>query len=236
MSESVKCPVICPHCGERDETVYWKSINTSLQPEMAAKVRDETAFLWKCPNCGEEAVLEYDFLYHQQESDLMIQVARTDEAYRDALRLFSGEADLGAEKENTLFRVLLRDMRVRVVRSYRELREKLAIFDAGLDDRVIELMKVFCLYGLGADSPAADAEETLLAFNEDGTARFDFLTGGRPFASVDIPEEGYSRALEDFGADLPEKLLAVDFDWALSFLKAHDDGEDEAPEGAGTEE
>lgn len=56
--------IICPNCKTESDFLLWDSINTSLDPEMKEKVRNGEAFKWKCPFCGNEAMVEYTTLYH----------------------------------------------------------------------------------------------------------------------------------------------------------------------------
>lgn len=56
--------ITCPECGKDAEFRIWKSINTKIDPEMKAAVRDRSAFLFTCPNCGAKHYVDYGFLYH----------------------------------------------------------------------------------------------------------------------------------------------------------------------------
>ena len=40
--------ITCPHCHKESDFILWDSINTSLDPEMKAKVRSGEAFKWVC--------------------------------------------------------------------------------------------------------------------------------------------------------------------------------------------
>lgn len=67
MSSHTKVIVTCPKCNKEHSIRIWRSINTTLDPEMKAAVRDRSAFLFECPSCGEKAYMDYGFLYHQME-------------------------------------------------------------------------------------------------------------------------------------------------------------------------
>lgn len=60
MSKTRIMPVTCPSCGKDSDFTVWESINTMLDPEMKAKVRDGSAFTFECPHCGAEVQVEYE--------------------------------------------------------------------------------------------------------------------------------------------------------------------------------
>ncbi len=131
--------ITCPTCGKRSEFTIWESINTMIDPQMKAAVRDLSAFQFTCPKCGDTAQIDYGFLYHQMEDKIMIQYAPTDEyaeQFKQQISFFRNGNLPGIMKT-----ILTDNYLIRMVRSKNELLEKLAIFDAGLDDRIIEIYK-----------------------------------------------------------------------------------------------
>lgn len=74
------------------------------------------------------------------EDRIMIYYVQNEEDYESACNMFSGE-DMPEIFENLMAEKYL----YRIVTSPGELREKIIIFDNGLDDRVIEIAKIFTL-------------------------------------------------------------------------------------------
>ena len=72
MSQSAMQEITCPKCGKKHSFQVWDSINTLEFPEMKEKVRNDEAFRYRCPDCGATALLNYNFLYHQQEDKILI--------------------------------------------------------------------------------------------------------------------------------------------------------------------
>ena len=72
MSKRCEVTITCPKCNEEHPFVMWQSINTQLDPEMRAAVKDRSAFQFICPTCGEKTYVDYGFLYHQMEDGIMI--------------------------------------------------------------------------------------------------------------------------------------------------------------------
>ena len=125
--------VTCPSCHHEGDFELWDSINTALDPEMKEKVLNKSIFLYTCPSCGETFRLNYPTLYHQMEDLIMIylvlesEVEKTCEIFCEKNAL----ADFHTEKYLN-----------RIVTSANEPVEKIHIFDAGKDDRIIELVKL----------------------------------------------------------------------------------------------
>lgn len=223
--------LVCPHCGHRFLQKLKVNFNTADHPEDKAAVRNGSAFVVRCPRCGHEWHLHYSFFYDQPE-DLLAVYCLTED--KDAASV----AD--AIRRNTLPpqaqpSVVPRWQQYtwRVVRTEEECREKLAIFDAGLDDRCIELFKVFILNQLQAQAPDFHADEVWFARNPDKPA-------GDPapyvFTIVDLktnqvaqtPFDDAIRPLYDqiavnFGDDM-ERLFSrepvIDLTWARNCLDA----------------
>ena len=129
MSQSAMQEITCPKCGKKHSFQVWDSINTLEFPEMKEKVRNDEAFRYRCPDCGATALLNYNFLYHQQEDKILIFVDADGSSYGDMEKILKkrGNAFDGYRK--------------RIVLSYNDFKEKLLIFDAGLDDRIVEIIK-----------------------------------------------------------------------------------------------
>ena len=142
MSLSREEMITCPKCGQQSPFMIWQSVNTMIDPEMKGAVRDLSAFRFTCPNCGNQAVIDYGFLYHQMEDQIMIFYAETDKDVENFMSSFSKDR-IPADMKGFLDDFLNDSYLIRIVRSQNELREKLEIFDAGLDDRIVEIARYF---------------------------------------------------------------------------------------------
>ena len=152
--------VTCPSCHHEGDFEVWDSINTVLDPEMKEKVLNQSIFLYTCPNCGETFRLNYPTLYHQMEDLVMIYLVPESEVEK-TYEMFYGEnalADYRTEKYLN-----------RIVTSANQLIEKIKIFDAGKDDRIIELVKLLAADSILKNNPAIDFDELRFAVDDDGT-------------------------------------------------------------------
>ncbi len=124
----------CPKCGSKGDMQIWDSVNVQLNPELKEKVMDESLFIWTCPDCGHKAYITFGTLYHDVANQYML--------------FFDHKADNhdiseDAFPDNEEFAQFNKNYRLRYVHGIHALKEKIFIFDEGLSDVVVELLKYF---------------------------------------------------------------------------------------------
>ena len=189
MSSSFQAEIKCPNCNETSRFVIWRSINTVLDPEMKQAVRDGSAFLFNCPRCQHATHVEYDVLYHQMEDQIMIQVASTEEGLKRALSCMSGE------DRTEIIQMLRKDSHYlnRIVRTQNNLREKLAIFDCGYDDRIVEIYKLLLFARIQEQNPKYRAIELLFFRQPEGECGIQLMAEGKPVGMCRFDVEMYRK-------------------------------------------
>lgn len=209
--------ITCPKCGHEADFMIWSSINTVLDPEMFDKVRTGEAFMFHCPECGNKAGVDYGCLYHQMDDQMMIYYVTTPEGVQEAYNMFRGESKvselLKKEQGNYLYRI---------VQSKNELREKLFIFDAGLDDRAIEIIKVFYTQKMQEDNPEVSIDEIRFESGENDEMGLIFINEGRPVASCQISRDFYEIVEKEYIINMPdirEDDIIIDWNWAVNIFK-----------------
>lgn len=135
-----------------------------LSPEMKPAILDGSAFLFTCPHCGMKNSISYDLLYHQMEDRIMIQYATSDECADQLIDLISGKSPI-KELQSMAADMAQEHYLVRIVRSLNQLREKIAILDAGLDDRLVEICKLLIQSTYRDQHPDASVPEVLFSTN-----------------------------------------------------------------------
>lgn len=213
--------ITCPSCGESSKFLIWESVNTVIDPEMKEKVRSREVFQFTCPQCGTKTMVNYDCLYHQMEDKVMIYLVPGDMA--DAELMMKGyiRDEAGNIIENPYEKEMdMDDYRKRVVGSMNDFMEKLYILDAGYDDRIIELMKVFMISQL-QEQKEFSYEEFLFAQNRDGSYGFHVNQGNDKWGNVDFIPELYEQVKEIFlpVVEEAEQEVIIDLAWAVSVLK-----------------
>ena len=218
MSRHRMINIECPICKKEGAFQIWESINTTLDPEMKQAVLDKSAFLFKCPGCGNETYVDYGTLYHQMEDKIMIHYATTDENEQEILDMLKFDED---NKMNNLFKNMIsNNYLIRIVRSQNALREKIQIFDAGLDDRIIEIAKIYIWIMYKDQNPnSKDVEIFFLKDNDENI--FVILDDGRQVATAPITDEFYDSLFEKHNInpdDIRKNEYIIDFDWAWNAM------------------
>lgn len=209
--------ITCPKCGCEADFTIWSSINTVLDPDMFEKVRTGEAFAFTCPECGNVADVDYGFLYHQMDARMMIYYVPEPSEVEKAYDMFRGDNKITGmfkeEQENYLYRI---------VRTKNELIEKLFIFDAGLDDRAIEIIKVFYAQKVLEEKPEISVDEIRFEEAENNEIGLVFITEGSPVASCQIGRDFYDAVVEEFVSKMPnirKDEIIIDWDWAVGVFK-----------------
>lgn len=210
MSQSAMQEITCPKCGKKTSFLVWDSINTMEDPEMKEKVRNDEAFRFYCPECGASALLNYNFLYHQQEDKVLIYVSADGEDASEMAQILDqrGNAFDGYRK--------------RIVRSYNAFKEKLLILDAGFDDRIVEIIKSSVWDNVEAHYKDKKIDEIYFVTNDDGVHGFLFRRAGEMVASMEFDESLYKTiydsAYERLNAATRNDLY-IDRDWAKDVVE-----------------
>jgi len=163
MATSSKIALNCRRCGAALQTEVYTSVNAAEDPELRSRVRDGSLFVWQCPHCGTANLIRSPFMYHDPDARLMIWLSGGDEASAERASLLFSEEEA------------LQGYTARLVDNVGDLIEKVKIFDAGLDDMVMEICKYVTRLEIGADATGmkflsvsgADHEITL-AYPKDG--------------------------------------------------------------------
>ena len=130
----------CAQCGKEHEARIYDGVDVSKEPQFRSKVMDASIFDFVCPSCGAVTGMLYPFLYHDPKNRFMVQLTDRSSESDPFTALF----DSGNESDQAMKQVV-EDMksryRFRTVATPNDLMEKIAVFEAGLDDRVLEVIK-----------------------------------------------------------------------------------------------
>lgn len=116
----------CSRCGAVLPVEEQPLLNTARDPELKARVKDGSLFVRECPYCGTRNLVAFETLYHDPSARLMIWLLP------DGKEAPTGVAEAVKQLEGYT---------LRRVSDAGSLIEKVNIFDAGLDDRLIEMCK-----------------------------------------------------------------------------------------------
>lgn len=218
MSLEAKTIAACSKCGASSEITIYRSINVSLDPELKAKVADGSLFVWRCPECGQMNLVKYESLYHDPDRRLMIWL------------IPGGELPESQMKSILNHTAAMGDYTLRRVGDVSSLMEKVLLFDAGLDDVVVEMCKFVTRSEMAAKAGEERVAELMhLPMHFYNIGEQD----GEKYITLSFPDEGRMvgcrigfNVYDDCAAILsrnpsirPEEGFAkVDTDWLLSVM------------------
>jgi hypothetical protein len=133
----------CPRCGARVEAKVVRAVAAGRAPAWRQAVLDGGLHRPRCGGCDAVVAIEAQFLYDDQPRGEWVMVAPT--AALDAWAAHEREAMATFARVMAATDASPRPSRVRVVFGVPELREKVAAWDAGLDDRQLECAKLVVL-------------------------------------------------------------------------------------------
>lgn len=206
MSIPHKQTVKCPKCGEEIEFTLWQSINTEMNFAIPDIISGKL-FEVECKKCGYKTHVNYPMLFNDMIHNVMI---------------YSVAPDSTEETEKALDS--LKKMypgRTRIVTDQSTLREKTAIFNAGLDDRVTEILKLIIMAQLQEQISGKELVGVFFVPGDEPKFEIAFKDGS---GYVPVTKEIY----ENLASQFNDKLSAgddeyyIDQDWAMAFLSSPD--------------
>jgi len=166
MSKATPASLNCPFCDTAQEVNLYDSVNVSVNPELKDSVLEQTINTFTCIKCSKNVSVHKNLLYHDMDNKLLIY-------------LLDRDSEAEAESTGSIFSSLFAYKKMRSVRSLNHLKEKILIFENGLNDYIIEIIKCAFAEKLTAHidhpDPVAFAAENVffceLAENEEQTGQ-----------------------------------------------------------------
>ena len=206
--------VVCPMCGELGKAEIFTSVNVSNNPEFRASVLSGSLFEWECLSCGYAARLNYPILYNDMDNRFMVYLIPRIDRFQLCDR----------ELENKFSH--LRNISKRVVPAFNAFKEKIFIFESGLDDMAVELTKSAISQTVSKKLGGIVIDEGYLSMydRENNTMGFTYFTGEerKPFVQT-ARLEIYAKSkeiIEKYAAkDKRLKgFIKIDSEWAENIL------------------
>lgn len=73
MSKRTKTEIECPHCGNKQDTEVWSSLNVTLDPEAKEALFNGKINFFCCQKCRWEGMIPVDLLYHDMRRRFCVQ-------------------------------------------------------------------------------------------------------------------------------------------------------------------
>lgn len=220
MSNPTMISAQCPYCGKEIDVPYYGEINIAEHPEFKSQILSGDFFKYTCPHCNEVIPTAGPLLYHDPNIPAMIYYlpqgfnSSVDELDELLALIQNMEADRASLYQ------------ARLVSSIDKLLEKIYIYDAKLDDRIVELVKLAYLKHYGKDlQNKGTVHASLFMPSEDKTdAQIVFILGdAHEMASVDFSKDYYVFFATEFSERLEKdsafnQFRTVDEKWAINFI------------------
>ncbi len=193
----------CLHCRRHFGVREYQKVELPRQQELIPYILDGSIFEFECPYCREEHTVLIDqdaFIIENQVKKYRIYYS--DHEYDSGVKLMQVSHGLGITSEEEKDFVLeVRSLdeqgyRIRFETNYSDAVEKMVIFEAGLNDVAVELLKSYMELQYDFDK-----EFDRLVFIDDQDRAFVGVQDGRPVFAVEFDEEQYEDILEAFAEE-----------------------------------
>jgi hypothetical protein len=193
----------CPACGAESEFEAVVSVNGDRRPDLRAEILAGTFQACACPKCGTQVRLPPQFTYLELRRQHWIAVhppaAVEDWQAHEQAALETFDEAFGKDAPEAA-QELATGLVPRVVFGWAALQEKLLAAELGLDDVVLELLKIALVNELAGLTVTADAEMRL-SDGDTETLGFDWLHAetGEVLESFAVPRQAYDDIAADSG-------------------------------------
>ena len=214
MSNIISKQVVCPKCGEKTSTSVYTSINVTIDPQFKDTLLSGELLSYKCENCGYTGRFSYPLLYNDMDRKFMIYLIPEIDRFQIEDR------ELEDDYRN------LKGITKRVTSSFNAFKEKIFIFETGLDDMAVELTKLALSEAIYSKYDISRVDEGFLTtYNRDkNRIGFTFFAGKekKPFVQ-EARLEIYARSLK-IVQDICQNdkklsgFIKIDREWAENTL------------------
>ena len=129
MSNVISKEVTCPKCNEKHSAHLFISINATNDPQFRDDLLSGKLLSFKCENCGHEGQYTYPLLYNDMKKRFMIYLIPEIDRFQLEDRA------LEEDYRN------LKGIKKRITSDFNSFKEKVFVFESGLDDMAVELTK-----------------------------------------------------------------------------------------------
>jgi len=129
MSNVISKEVSCPKCGHTGSAHLYISINATNDPQFRDDLLSGKLLDYTCPNCGYTGRYTYPLLYNDMKRRFMIYLIPEIDRFQ------LEDRSLEDDYRN------LKGIRKRITADFNALKEKIFVFESGLDDMAVELTK-----------------------------------------------------------------------------------------------
>ena len=189
MSLNTEQSIRCSKCGQMRAFTTWQSVRAE-DADLKSEILKRRLNIFECDICGTQALYPEPLLYTDDEKRLMITFApcASDEEKKKIFDDIRSASRLSGELEEYA------EYNLRIVYDYNDLIEKILIFDNGLNDKPVELIKLMIL----SQEPER-AEKRRAVFGKKENNELEFLirdTSDGMIYTSRVPMQSYETIYE----------------------------------------
>ena len=214
MSNVISKEVSCPKCSHTGSAHLYISINATNDPQFRDDLLSGKLLDYTCPNCGYQGRYTYPLLYNDMKRRFMVYLIPEIDRFQ------LEDRSLEDDYRN------LKGIRKRITADFNSLKEKIFIFESGLDDMAVELTKYAIASMIAKKHDLSNVSEGYLSMynRETNTIGFTYFIGenNEPFVQS-ARLEIYRKSLKIVDAICAndKKLsgfIKIDREWAENTL------------------
>ena len=217
MSIRDKVNINCPKCGYSIEVSQWSSLNGEKNPAEKKKLLEGTLLTVKCKRCGHTARVGYPLLYNDPSQNIMIWLVYDNDEVKHVTDYFKSSKNKDGDDK------VSRECRQRIVRDEFRLREKIMIFDSGLDDKIVEIAKLAFSQNVQKQNPKAKIAAAFFS-NEGGEDHIEIFSADGSAFTVKLTEDIYKTLDDTYSGKASfaeDRVYSIDDVWALNLLREY---------------
>ena len=209
MNQKSRIGMKCAHCGCEYDALFPQIVLKDDDPELAQMIIDDTFFYVKCPECQHMENVDIPVMYADMKKQAIICY------FGDIIELSNAQSYI--EQQIAHFGIDREKSFVRVVYMQNELREKVILLEEGLDDRVVEILKLWALETVRNEGHRQVFEEVRCSVLHGDKLNVDFV-GDAP-VHISLARSYYNRIANALIPALKKTPtpLEVSTEWAIEF-------------------
>lgn len=206
MSLNSKKSVKCPKCGQMSDIVVWNSITVKDSADLKQDVLAGKINMFHCASCSYSALMPVPLLYHDEEKKLLISFSPCDDPIKEETLYADIKKTSAMSNELKSFE----GYNLRFITKYNDFLEKVLIFDSGLNDKAIEVLKLMVL-----SQDLEKAEQRTCFFGKTDDNGIEFMIQDKIENQVytsTVPKESYNLIYSQL---LNSGMKPYSFDWEV---------------------
>jgi hypothetical protein len=203
----------CDSCGRAYRDSFNQLIKKQEGQALVNRLMNDDLFKSVCPHCQHVHYIDLPLMYADEDKKAIV--------FYCSDQLESAQAKPYIERRMEEFGFNNSNGFIRMASSQNELREKVILLENDLDDRIVEILKLWALESLRKEGHDEQFAEVRCGVLKDGTLSIDFI-GEQP-RHITIPRSYYDKMVKTLSPHLTceETPFEVSVEYAVQFATAH---------------